>query len=84
MNEQIQMQYSDLNFTTPIVASDGNMVMINDNGPVNLLFFQMRAKDTGAPSADVVAAVRLHSLAELKDLHSTVGELIKQHEDKEK
>lgn len=84
MNQQINMQYSDLHFKTPIMASDGNMVMINENGFANLFFFQMRVKTDGSPAAEVVAAVRFHNLQELKDLNRSLSETIKQHEDKEK
>ena len=84
MQPQVQMQYSDLKFSTPIMATDGNMIMVTDNNLVNILFFQMRMKDNGQPSAEVVSAVRLHNLNELKDFHRSIGDVIKQHESKEK
>jgi len=85
MNQQpIEIQYSDLNFTVPIVASDGNMVMINEQGPVNLVFFQMRQQASGRPGADVVAAVRLHSIEELENLGKQIEEITKQHRNRER
>ena len=77
-----QMDFSDLHFTAPIVASDGSLVMITQEGIVNLLFFQMRGSN-GNPKADVVAGVRLHNLEELKNLSKTLQETIQKHEDRE-
>lgn len=78
-----EMDYSDLKFKTPIVASDGNFVMINNDGIVNLLFFQMRGSSNNRPGADVVAGVRLHNLQELKNLVKTIQETIDKHENRE-
>ncbi len=80
---QQEMDYSDLKFKTPIVASDGNFIMINNDGIVNLLFFQMRGSTNNRPGADVVAAVRLHNVTELKNLVKTIQDTIDKHENRE-
>lgn len=73
----------NLKFKTPIVASDGNTLSINENGPVNILFFQVREQLPNGINADVVAAVRLHSLQELKTLQKLIAETIKKYENRE-
>jgi hypothetical protein len=65
------------------VASDGNIVMINEQGITNLLFFQIRQQTDQETSADVVAGVRLNSLSELKQLQQVIADTIKQHESRE-
>lgn len=72
-----------LNYKNPIVASDGNIVMINEQGIANLLFFQIRQQSDQETSADVVAGVRLNSLGELKQLQQIIADTIKQHESRE-
>jgi hypothetical protein len=72
-----------LNYKSPVVASDGNIVMINEQGIANLLFFQIRQQTDLETSADVVAGVRLNSLDELKQLQQVIGDTIKQHESRE-
>ena len=78
-----QINFSDLNFTSPIVASDGTLVMVTQEGLVNLLFIQMRGEKNGQPHADVVAGVRLHNLEELKNLSKTLQDTIQKHENRE-
>lgn len=72
-----------LDYKMPVVASDGNIVMISEQGIANLLFFQIRQQTDQATSADVVAGVRLNSLAELKQLQQVIADTIKQHESRE-
>ncbi len=73
----------NLNYKEPIVASDGNTVSISNEGPVTLLFFQIRKQQQDTIDADVVAGVRLHNLNELKQLQKTIADTIKQHETRE-
>jgi len=72
-----------LNYKNPVVASDGNIVMINEQGVANLLFFQIRQQTDQETSADVVAGVRLNGLSELRQLQQVIGDTIKQHESRE-
>jgi hypothetical protein len=72
-----------LNYKQPVVASDGNIVMINEQGIASLLFFQIRQQTDQETKADVVAAVRLTNLQELKQLQKVIGDTIKQHESRE-
>lgn len=72
------------NFKEPIVAVDGQNITITDQGPVNLLFFQFRGENEEALLADVVAAVRFHSLEELRNLQRLINDIIKKYESKDK
>lgn len=72
-----------LNYKQPVVASDGNIVMINEQGIANLLFFQIRQQTDVETSADVVAGVRLNGLDELRQLQQVIADTIKQHETRE-
>lgn len=71
-----------LNFKEPIVAMDGQNVTITDQGPVNLIFFQFRGETNEAVMADVVAAVRFHTLDELVGLQRLINDTIKQHKNR--
>jgi hypothetical protein len=74
----------ELNYKTPIVASDGNSIFIAEQGPATLVFFQVRGQDGQTVKADVVSAVRFHNLQELKQLQKSIEETIKRHESREK
>lgn len=78
-----QLDLSKLNYIHPVVASDGNIVSINDNGIPTLLFLQFRGQNGTNVEADVVSAVRFHNINELKDLHRAISETIEKHENKE-
>lgn len=78
-----QQQNVNLKYLTPTVTSDGNIVMINDQGIPNLLFFQARDQHEGHMHADVVAAVRLNSIDELKNLAKAINDTVKKHQDRE-
>ncbi len=80
----MQTKNLNLNYKEPIVASDGNGVFITENGQVNIVFFQFRGQGPQGVMADVVAGVRLNSIAELKEFKHTISEVIKQHEGREK
>jgi len=69
-----------LNFREPIVAVDGQNITITDQGPVNLLFFQFRGETEEAVMADVVAAVRFHTIDELRNLQRQINDIIKKHQ----
>ena len=84
MPQTLELNFSDLNFLVPIVVNEGTLTLVHDNGAATLLFFQTRAGQQDKTSADVVAAVRMVNLEELKDYHKSIGEVIKQHETKEK
>lgn len=73
-----------LNYRKPIVAVDGQTLFISDAGPINLIFFQIREEKPQEVNADVVAAVRFHTLDELKNVEKLISETIKQHESREK
>ena len=60
------------------VAVDTTAIITKKNGSVDLLFMQF-TKEGNQPEADVVAAVRLHSIAELEDLKKTIEESIAKH-----
>lgn len=83
MAGQVQLNFDNLNFSVPIVASDGNVVVVTNEGLVNLLFFQMRGQNGNELKADVVAAVRLHTLQELKNFRDAITETLQKHENKE-
>ena len=73
----------DLNYLSPIVTSDGNVVMISEQDQPTILFFQGRQQHDGHVHADVVAGVRLNSLEDLKNLSKSIDETVKKHKDRE-
>ena len=73
-----------LNFKKPIVAVDGQNLSITEQGPVNLIFFQLRGETEEAIMADVVAAVRFHTLEELRNLQRLINDTIKQYENRKR
>ena len=73
----------NLNYTTPIVTTDGHIVMVSDQGVPTLLFFQGRQQHENHLHADVVAAVRLNSLDDLKNLGKAIDDTIKKQKDRE-
>lgn len=73
----------NLNYTVPVVTTDGNVVVVSDQGVPTLLFFQGRNQEGNNLQADVVAAVRLNSLDDLKSLQKAIGDTIKQHSTRE-
>jgi hypothetical protein len=81
MNEK--QQNVNLKYLTPSVTTDGNIVMISDQGVPNLLFFQARDQHEGHMHADVVAAVRLNNVDELKGLAKAITDTVKNFEARE-
>ena len=73
----------NLRYTSPIVTSDGNVVMISDQGVPTLLFFQAREQHEGHVHGDVVAAVRLNNIDDLKNLSKAINDTIKNFKDRE-
>jgi hypothetical protein len=78
-----QQQDINLNYTTPIVTTDGHVVMINDHGVPTLLFFQGRQQHEGHVHGDVVAAVRLNNLEDLENLGKAITNTVKEHKRRE-
>jgi hypothetical protein len=74
----------ELRFATPVVAQDGNAIAIREDGKVELLFFQIRNQTEDKAEADVVAAIRLDNVDQLKEFQKSIGESITKHETKEK
>ena len=72
-----------LSYTAPIVVSDGHVVVISDEGVPSLLFFQGREQHDGHLHADVVAAVRLNKIDDLKALAKAINDTLKQHQTRE-
>ena len=72
-----------LNYLVPIVTMDGHVVIVNDHGVPTLIFFQGRNQQSDSLSADVVAAVRLNNLEDLKNLNKAIDDTIKKHKDRE-
>jgi len=77
MNEG--QQDINLNHVSPTVTTDGHVVMISDQGVPTLLFFQARQQHEGHVHGDVVAAVRLNSIDDLKSLTKAINDTIKTH-----
>lgn len=73
----------NLNHKSAIVAVDSTAIITKKNGSVDLLFLQFTNEGPN-PSADVVAGVRLNSIAELEDLKKTITESIQKHKTAEK
>lgn len=73
----------NLRYTSPIVTTDGHVVMINDQGVPSLLFFQAREQHEGHVHGDVVAAVRLNNIDDLKNLAKAIDETIKNYKNRE-
>lgn len=73
----------NLRYTTPLVTTDGNVVMISDQGVPSLLFFQAREQHEGHVHGDVVAAVRLNNIDELKNLAKSIDETVKNYKNRE-
>jgi outer membrane lipoprotein-sorting protein len=73
----------NLRYTVPIVTSDGHVVMISDNGVPTVLFFQAREQHESHVHGDVVAAVRLSSMQDLKNLSKAIDETVKNYKNRE-
>lgn len=73
----------NLRYTSPIVTSDGNVVVISDQGAPTLLFFQAREQHEGHVHGDVVAAVRLNNLEDLENLAKAIKDTIKNFKERE-
>lgn len=73
----------NLRYASPIVTSDGNVVMISDQGIPTLLFFQAREQHEGHMHGDVVAAIRLNNLQDLENLSKSIKDTIKNYSDRE-
>lgn len=63
---------------TATVSVDSTAIVTKKNGTADLLFIQFTREGEQA-EGDVVAAVRLNSIAELEDLKKTIEESIEKH-----
>jgi len=79
----MNQQDINLNYSVPIVTSDGHIVMISDQGVPTLLFFQARQQHEGHLHGDVVAGVRLNNIEDLKGLAKASSVTVKQHQSRE-
>jgi hypothetical protein len=78
-----QQQDINLRYAVPMVVSDGHVVAINDNGVPSIMFFQAREQHEGHIHGDVVAAVRMNNIDDLKALSKAIDDTVKQHKDRE-
>lgn len=80
----MQPQNLDLNYIVPTVVADGNGVFINEANIPTIVFFEGRKQTEAGLQADVVAAVRLGSVADLEALQQAIAETIEKHKTREK
>lgn len=79
-----QQSNLELNHLVPTVASDGHGVFISNDGDIpTLTFFQIRGQVGDHVHADVVAAVRMSGIDDLKKLQDTIEETIRNHTSRE-
>ncbi len=78
-----QQQDINLNYTSPVVTTDGHIVMISDQGVPTVLFFQARRQHEGHVHGDVVAGVRLNNLEDLENLGKAITNTVKEHKRRE-
>lgn len=81
MNQE--QQNINLRYSSPIIVSDGNIVLLDKQGVPTLLFFQIREQHEGHVHADVVSAVRLRNIEDLKNLSTGIEDTIKKHKNRE-
>lgn len=79
----MQPQDLELKYIVPTVVADGNGVFINENNVPTLVFFEGRKQTEAGLQADVVAAVRLGSVADLEALQQAIAETIEKHKTRE-
>jgi hypothetical protein len=73
----------NLNYVTPVVNSDGHVVMISDQGLPSVLFFQARQQHEGHLHGDVVAGIRLNNIEDLENLAKAITNTVKEHKRRE-
>jgi hypothetical protein len=73
----------NLNYVTPVVSSDGHVVMISDQGVPSVLFFQARQQHEGHLHGDVVAGIRLNNIEDLENLAKAITNTVKEHKRRE-
>ncbi|HLG91116.1 MAG TPA: hypothetical protein VI336_03115 [Candidatus Saccharimonadales bacterium] len=76
-------QNVNLRYSVPIVTTDGHVIMVSDQGVPTILFFQGREQHDDHMHADVVAAVRLSDLDDLKNLGKAINDTVKKHKNRE-
>jgi len=73
----------NLNYVTPVVTTDGHVVMTSDQGVPTVLFFQARQQHEGHVHGDVVAAVRLNNIDDLNNLGKAIADTVKRHKNRD-
>ncbi|MEX0881701.1 MAG: hypothetical protein WDZ34_02415 [Candidatus Saccharimonadales bacterium] len=76
-------QNVNLRYSVPIVTTDGHVVMVSDQGVPTIIFFQGREQHDDHLHADVVAAVRLNNLEDLKNLSKAINDTVKKLQSRE-
>jgi hypothetical protein len=77
-------QEINLKYLVPTVATDGHVIFISDNDVPSIMFFQAREQHEGHVHSDVVASVRLGTIADLEGLGKAITDTIKNHKNREK
>ncbi|HEY5549827.1 MAG TPA: hypothetical protein VIK37_01320 [Candidatus Saccharimonadales bacterium] len=76
-------QNVNLNYTVPVVTTDGHVILVSDKGEPTVLFFQARQQHEDHLHADVVAAVRMNNLQDLKNLSKAINDTVKKYQSRE-
>ncbi len=74
----------NLNYIVPTVVADGNGVFINEADVPTIVFFESRRQTEEGMQADVVASIRISSIADLEALKNAISETIDKHASREK
>lgn len=85
MEEPIELNPNEFTYKYPTIASDGQLIIIRDNGKIaDLLSLQFRTLNTKTPKVEVVSSVRLIDGVEgLKKLRKEIDDSIDKYEKKE-
>ena len=74
-----------LHYLQPILASDGQIVVVKDNGKIaDILAIQFRSLNSDTPDADVVTSFRIaEGIAGLKKFRDEISRAISDFENRE-
>jgi hypothetical protein len=74
-----------MNYVTPVLMQDGNLISLTENGAGNLSFYQIR-KVTGnhIDELDVVASIHVANVEDLKNYRDTLTQVIDNYNVREK
>jgi hypothetical protein len=76
---------TDFDYKVPVTPSDGNLVGISQQGIVNLTFYQTRKQtDDHIDKADVIGAILMSNVDDLKNFRDALTDVIDQFEKREK